>query len=138
MLQLFLFLAGAVFWFSSTTVKAEVTGLDHLQDISVTNCKGESDEKPHTTPVGPLCSYSHRLCDVADGKKTILQGVYIDVDCVPKETSCPKLGECARTKLPEKYVDYVRGMSDPNNSSSSPDGAGLDSGLSRQMKSGSP
>lgn len=105
---------------------AEVSSFDHLQNLSVTNCKPGSDEKPHATPVGPLCSYIQRLCDVSEGGKSVIQGVQIDIDCVPKETSkCPSIGECAKSRLPEKISDYVKAQNDPN-SGGRMDGAGFD------------
>lgn len=109
-------------------VLAEVSGLDHLEQVDVTNCKSDDDEKPRQTPVGPICSYVHKLCDVSAGGKTIFQGVYIDVDCVPSDPSvCPKIGECAKRKLPQKVAEYVRALNDPN--SSRADGAGLEMNL---------
>lgn len=107
---------------------AEVSGLDHLEQVSVTNCKPDDEEKPKSTPVGDLCSYTQVLCDVAAGGKTIFQGVYIDVDCVPSSSkTCPKIAECAKKKLPGKIADYVRSLNDPN-SGGRDDGAGLDMG----------
>ena len=112
---------------AGASARAEVAGLDHLQSVSVGNCKPDSEEKPRSSPAGKLCSYVHRLCDVAEGGKTILQSVYIDVDCLPRDSnSCPKISECAKDKLPEKLSDYVRGLNDPNNSGGRVDGAGFD------------
>lgn len=109
-------------------VPAEVSGLDHLEQVEVTNCRSDDEEKPRETPVGPICSYVHKLCDVSAGGKTIFQGVYIDVDCVPADAkACPKIGECAKRKLPQKVADYVRALNDPN--SSRADGAGLEMDL---------
>lgn len=106
--------------------KAEVSGLDHLDHVAVTNCKAGPEEKPRPSPVGPLCSYVQRLCDVSESGKAIFQGVHIDVDCVPKEDRCPTISECAKARLPDKISDYVKTMNDPNSNSNRNDGAGLE------------
>lgn len=108
---------------------AEVSGLDHLEQVDVTNCNPDDVEKPRQSPVGPICSYEQRLCDVSAAGKSIFQGVYIDVDCVPSDSkACPKIGECAKKKLPQKVAEYVRSLNDPNSGGRS-DGAGLEMGL---------
>ena len=112
---------------ASPVARAEVSGLDHLEHVAVTNCKSGPEEKPRPSPVGPLCSYVQRLCDVSEGGKPVFQGVHIDVDCIPKEDRCPTISECAKARLPEKISDYVKTMNDPNSNSSRGDGAGFDS-----------
>ncbi len=122
-----LFVIGALLW--GVQGGAEVSGLDHLDQVEVTNCKSDGEEKPRETPVGPICSYTHQLCDVSAAGKTIFQGVYIDVDCVPSDAKkCPGLEECAKKKLPQKVAEYVRTLNDPNNGPDRADGAGLDMG----------
>jgi hypothetical protein len=114
----------AVF-FAVATVRADVSGFEHLKDISIDCGKAPLElAKPHEIKGHRVCTYENRLCKVLSNSELQFEA-FITVDCEMKSAkdACPDIGACAKpNQLTETVADEVRKLNDPN-FSGSPDGA---------------
>lgn len=118
MLTLIFIHFGAIFVsLSSQTARADVSGFEHLRDISIECSKEQAEEvKPRALKGHYLCSYEHRLCKVLNNKELQFEA-YISVDCEVKAAgaACPPIEACAKpNQLSAPIADEVRFMNDPN------------------------
>jgi len=101
----------------SSTANADVSGFEHLADISI-ECGSRASEPvvPRALKGHFLCSYEQRLCKVLN-KKELQFEAFISVDCEVKSAGekCPPITECAKPKqLSDNIAEEVRHLNDPN------------------------
>ena len=113
------------FVFAALPAGADVSGFEHLKDISI-DCGKQPLEiaKPHDIKGHRVCTYDNRLCKVMSNGELQFEA-FITVDCETKSSkdACPEIGACAKpNQLTEVVADEVRRLNDPN-FSGGPDGA---------------